>query len=97
MSNLESLKLEDNSRITGKGIRQLKSLRNLHKLSLRKGDIKVDDLLALKGLKLRFLSFEESRFTRPERDKLAQAFPGAQLLTNARADQGRRREFAPLH
>jgi hypothetical protein len=46
---------------------------------------------------LRFLSFEESRFTRPERDKLAQAFPGAQLLTNARADQGRRREFAPLH
>ncbi len=88
LSKLETLNINSNPALTSKGFAALKSLRKLQSLSAEYTAIKLDDLLALKGLPLRSMSLPPLKIRFSEMQKLRRIFPNCVIALQSRESSG---------
>lgn len=88
LSKLETLNINSNPALTSKGFSALKSLRKLQSLSAEYTAIKLDDLLALKGLPLRSMSLPPLKIRFSEMQKLRRIFPNCVIALQSHESSG---------
>lgn len=97
LSKLETLNINSNPALTSKGFAALKSLRKLQSLSAEYTAIKLDDLLALKGLPLRSMSLPPLKIRFSEMQKLRRIFPNCVIaLQSHESSSDFKMIFAPV-
>lgn len=88
LSKLETLNINSNPALTAKGFAALKSLRKLESLSAEYTAIKLDDLLALRGLPLHSMTLPPLKMRFSEMQKLRSVFPNCVISLQARESSG---------
>lgn len=88
LSKLETLNINSNPALTARGFSALKSLRKLESLSAEYTAIKLDDLLALKGLPLRSMSLPPLKIRFSDMQKLRSLFPNCVISLQSHESSG---------
>jgi hypothetical protein len=97
MTNLISLEMSDNPRLTDKGLVALKALKNLAILDLRQTAVTVKGLLALRGLPLQNVSLNKELASAADEKLLKAAFPHGYIGFDQRDRAMPVSVFSPLH
>lgn len=97
ITDLELLNISENLNITGRGLKHLKSCKNLRDIFLAKGKLSAQDILLLKGMKLRSLVVSGSKFSKSDWASLRAAFPQATITDSDPLDGETKNMFSPLH
>jgi hypothetical protein len=98
LPNLKHLRIPGDHDISGKGLQSLKSARKLEDLQADGTIFTVDDIVALKGLKLKRLFLPKHNYSVKDMARLKAAFPTTRLIVGTSTlDAETKAIFAPLH
>jgi len=97
LSNVEDLNIGGSSAISTAGLQYLHNFKKLSNLNVSRCKLSVDQLVTLKGLPLRALTFSGRNFDRAAMQKLHNAFPGVILIDADPVKAHDKFLFSPLH